>query len=161
MSFYSTNTSEQTVEEQIEAATYALDKCDMIVQECAVAILRDKAEKIANEQRRLIASKSPKLASLIKVGGLSAYSDSSRSWKLTIGYDSKAIEEGFEGLIMEFGRPGKRSGGVYQKGKHKGKPIGKVEPIPHIRRGFDNVIGEVVEELADELFDLIDESLDW
>lgn len=152
----SINTSEQSFENQIRAAIKALDNCDITLQERAVELLREKAKKIRDEQRNLIRSRSPKLANLIEVGNLTAKS-SSRSWRISIGYDTAAIKEAFEGLVMEFGRPGKNSDGVDKNGK----PIGRVEPTPHIRQGFDNVIDDVVDEMAQELFDLIEESLVW
>lgn len=152
----SINASEQSFEYQIRAAIKALDNCDKSIQERAVELLREKAKKIRDEQRNLIRSRSPKLANLIEVGNLTAKS-SSRSWRISIGYDTNAIKEAFEGLVMEFGRPGKSSDGVDKNGK----PIGRVEPTPHIRQGFDNVIDDVTDELAQELFDLIEESLVW
>lgn len=152
----SINTSEQSFENQIRAAIKALDNCDITLQERAVELLREKAKKIRDEQRNLIRSRSPKLANLIEVGNLTAKS-SSHSWRISIGYDTAAIKEAFEGLVMEFGRPGKSSDGVDKNGK----PIGRVEPTPHIRQGFDNVIDDVTDELAQELFDLIEESLVW
>jgi len=152
----SINASEQSFESQINAAMKALDNCDKSIQERAVQLLREKAEKIRDSQRHYIQGRSSKLANLIEVGNLTAKS-SSRSWRISIGYSTEALKEGFEGLIMEYGRPGTTSKGV----DTLGRKIGKVEPTPHIRAGFDAVIDDVVDEIADELFDLLEDTLTW
>lgn len=152
----STNTSEQSIESQIMSAVKALNKCDITVKEKVVALLREKAKVIRDEQRRLIEKRSPNLARLIDVGNLTVKSGVG-SYKIGVGYSSEAIKKAFEGLIMEFGRPGKTSDGVDKNGK----PIGRVEATPHIRQGFDNVIEKVADELRDELFQLVDEVLRW
>lgn len=152
----STASLEKTIDIQFKSAIKALDNCDAVVKEKVAALLREKAKIIRDEQRRLIEKRSPKLARLIEVGKLTAKS-SVGSYKIGVGYSTEAIKEAFEGLIMEFGRPGKTSDGVDKNGK----PIGRVEATPHIRQGFDNVIKRVSDELRDELFKLVEETLRW
>lgn len=152
----SINASEQSFESQMQSAMKALDNCDIAMQERAIELLRTKAIKIRDSQRKFIQNRSSKLAGLIEVGKLTAKS-SSRSWRISIGYSTEAIKEGFEGLIMEYGRPGKTSKGVDKLGRK----IGKVEPTPHIRAGFDAVVDEVADEIAEELFDLIEDNFSW
>lgn len=152
----SNNTSEQIIENQLQSAVKALDNCDLAVKEKVAALLREKAKVIRDEQRRLIEKRTPNLARFIEVGELTVKS-SVGSYKISVGYSTEAIKEAFEGLIMEFGRPGKTSDGVDKNGK----PIGRVEATPHIRQGFDNVIGKVADELRDELFNFVEEKLKW
>lgn len=145
--------SEQDVEIDIQHMIHALDVMDEEVNERVTTSFREGAEIIVQEQRRLIRGRSKKLPGLLKVG--KAMVSKKGTYTVAIGYDTKAIEEGFEGLIMEFGRPGKRSGGVYQKGKRKGKPIGKVTPTPHVFRAVDNKGDEAAYHVIDSVAEVI------
>ena len=56
-----------------------------------------------------------------------------------------------EGLIMEFGRPGKRSGGVDKKGRR----IGQVSPTPHVYRAVDNKGDAATSHVVDSVSEVI------
>lgn len=145
--------SEQDVEIDIQNMINALDVMDEKVNERVTTSFREGAEIIVREQRRLISGRSSKLPELLKVGKFIV--DKKGKLSVTCGYDTDAINKGFEGLIMEFGRPGKRSGGVYQKGKRKGKPIGKVTPTPHVFRAVDNKGDEAAYHVIDSVAEVI------
>ena len=141
--------SEQESENDINRLIADLDMMDDAVAERVATGLREGAEIIVQEQRRLISGRSSKLPELIKAGKIRKAR--SGSYTIACGYDSQAIAEGFEGLIMEFGRPGKRSGGVDKNGKR----IGKVTPTPHIYRGFDIASDKASEHLVDTVSEVI------
>lgn len=142
--------SEQdTVTKDIQDMINALDVMDDAVNERAASSIREGAEIIVQEQRRLISGRSKKLPELIKAGKARV----SKEGKYTVacGYDTEAIKEGFEGLIMEFGRPGKSSGGVDKKGRR----IGKVTPTPHIFRAVDNKGDEATSHVVNSVSEVI------
>ena len=89
---------------------------------------------------------------------------------ITVGYQSdvfKTDENGFNpgiiGTMHEFGRPGqsddarRKSETMKQTRKIKGvkKEViinkGKIDPVPHIRRGFDNVKEQAVQMVIDSV----------
>lgn len=126
------HSEQDTITKDIQDLINSLDIMDDAVNERAASSIREGAEIVASEQRRLICGRSKKLPELIKVG--KSRVSKKGTYTVAVGYDTEAIKEGFEGLIMEFGRPGKRSGGVDKNGKR----IGKVTPTPHIFRAVDN-----------------------
>lgn len=142
--------SEQdTVTKDIQEMISSLDVMDDDINERVVSSIREGAEIIVQEQRRLISGRSSKLPELLKAGKTMV----SKKGKYTVacGYDTEAIKEGFEGLIMEFGRPGKRSGGVDKNGRR----IGKVTPTPHVFRAVDNKGDEATNHVINSVSEVI------
>lgn len=146
----STNTSEQgfsmDIGNQLQDMIKALDMMDDEANQVVQSALLEGAEIIAKEQRRLIVGKSPTLAGLIKAGRIYVTKGKGR-YTISVGYDTEAIRAHPEAVIMEFGKPGKKSGGVDKLGRK----IGKVESINHIRKGFDNKNDEAAEHTIDML----------
>lgn len=149
----STNTSEQGF--SIQETLKSIDLMNDAVAASAAAALKSGAKLIETEQKRLISAKSGKLAGLIEAGKIKIRKKSGEI-VIEIGYSTEAIKAGFEGLIMEFGRPGKARKGVMKyplrNGKTQVRKIGRVEPTPHIRKGFDNKADEAAEMVLDELW---------
>lgn len=149
----STNTSEQGF--SIQETLKSIDLMNDAVAASAAAALKSGAKLIETEQKRLISAKSGKLAGLIKAGDIDTLKKSG-DIVIHIGYSSEAIEAGFEGLIMEFGRPGKVRKGVMKypltNGKTQVRKIGRVEPTPHIRKGFDIKAEEAADQVLNELW---------
>lgn len=141
--------SEQDVELDIRHMINALDVMDAEVNERVTTSFREGAEIIVQEQRRLISGRSSKLPGLLKVG--KSVVSKNGTYSVTIGYDTDAINEGFEGLIMEFGRPGKQSKGVDTLGRQ----IGKVTPTPHVFRAVDNKGDEAAYHVIDSVAEVI------
>lgn len=150
----STNTSEQSFS-IFHDTLKAIDLMDDAVASKAASALRNGANVIEAEQKRLISGRSSKLAGLIEAGKIKIRKKSGEI-VIEIGYSTEAIKAGFEGLIMEFGRPGKVRKGVMRyplsNGKTHKRKIGRVEPTPHIRKGFDNKADEAAEMVLDELW---------
>ena len=123
--------------------------------------MKSGAEIIMKEQKRLISGKSPELAEAISSSGV--YSNRKHELAVTTGYQSDAFQEhdgknlGIIGLTYEFGRPGQssqRSGNKMtqvRNGVQVEVKKGKIEPIPHIRRGFDNKIEEAANLTSEAL----------
>lgn len=123
---------------------------DSVANETA-SILRESGEIIAQEQRRIISGKSSKLPGLIKVGKVVTTKKGNAN--VLIGYDTNAINQAPESVVLEFGRPGKKS-----KGKDKkGRKIGKIEAISHIRKGFDYTKDTAAEVAIEKIKKVIDE----
>lgn len=137
------------MELEIQEMIKALDVMDEAVNERVTTSFREGAEIILQEQRRLIGGRSKKLPELLKVG--KSFVSKKGTYTVAIGYDSEAIKEGFEGLIMEFGRPGKRSGGVDKKGRR----IGQVSPTPHVYRAVDNKGDAATSHVVDSVSEVI------
>ena len=126
--------------------------------------LKSGAEIIMKEQKSLIDGEGTKheLAEAISCSGV--YSNSENELAVTTGYQSSAFEEsddgknlGIIGMTYEFGRPGQsdRRGWNTMWQTRNGKNVevykGKIEPIPHIRRGFDNKIEEAANLTSEAL----------
>jgi hypothetical protein len=126
---------------------------NMMVEDVASAtseILRESGETIAQEQRKIISGKSSKLAGLIKVGKIVVTKKGDAN--VLIGYDTDAINQAPEGVVLEFGRPGKKRGGIDKLGRK----IGKMEAVPHIRKGFDNAKEKATESAIEKISKIID-----
>lgn len=125
--------------------------------------LKSGAEIIMKEQKSLIDGEGTKheLAEAISCSGV--YSNRKHELAVTTGYQSDAFQEhdgknlGIIGLTYEFGRPGQssqRSGNKMtqvRNGVQVEVKKGKIEPIPHIRRGFDNKIEEAANLTSEAL----------
>jgi len=128
-----TNTSEQNLDITAQMQDLIKD-IDVMTEDVANGVsesMRRGGEIIANEQRQLISGKSSKLAGLIIVGKI--YVTKKGNATISTGYDGDAIKQAPESVILEFGRPGKKNKGIDKRGRK----IGKMEAIPHIRKGFD------------------------
>lgn len=148
-----------------------IKKLDMFDEKQNAAVLsamHKAGTMIEREQRRLISSKSKRLAGAIKQGKV--YVTRRGAVGVTVGYQDDAFEtysDGFNpgiiGTMFEFGRPGqsdarRRSKSMKQvrkdkEGKEKEVTIskGKIDPEPHIRRGFDNVKEQAVQMVIDNV----------
>ena len=145
-----TNTSEQSLDitTQMQAMIKDIDMMSDEISASAAEIMRESGEMVATEQRRLISGKSSKLAGLIKVGKI--YVTKKGNATVSTGYDGEAIKEAPEGVILEFGRPsGKRT---IDK---KGRKIGKMDAINHIRKGFDNKKDEAAQIAVNKLDEVL------
>lgn len=122
---------------QINQLVSALDRMDESVNAGALQAAQESAEIIAQEQKRLLsaanfAKPEADLQGLIKV----QKSSSRKYFKLKIGYDSEAIKQHPEVLVIEFGRPGK-SVRRMKPTDSLGRKKGDFPPqTPHIIAGF-------------------------
>lgn len=122
---------------QISALIDRLDQMSGDVDNGALQAAQEAAEIIAKEQRRLLSQAVFKehkadLVSLIKVRKISG----TRYFRLGIGYDSAAIQQHPELLVIEFGRPGK-SARRRKATDSRGRKKGDFPPAtPHIIPGF-------------------------
>lgn len=130
--------------------------------------IHEGAALIEAEQKRLAPNKT---ASAIKTGNI--YTTKKGKLKVDVGYLSDSFKKnengdglGLIGTIYEFGRPGsspQRSGNtMIQKrcGTEYEVEKGAIQPVPHIRRGFDNKSGQAVEITVGHVTDKIGEVLD-
>lgn len=145
-----------------------LNLLDDNVNAAVRAGIHDGAALIEAEQKRLAPSKT---ASAIKTGSI--YSTKKGKLKVDVGYLSDSFKKnengdglGLIGTIYEFGRPGsspqrssdtmiqKRGGTEYEVKK------GTIQPVPHIRRGFDNKSGQAALITVNYVNDKIEEVFD-
>ena len=144
-----TNTSEQSLDitTQMQAMIKDIDMMSDEISASAAEIMRESGEMVATEQRRLISGKSSKLAGLIKVGKI--YVTKKGNATVQTGYDTEAIKQAPEGVILEFGRAGKKSTDKL------GRKIGKMDAINHIRKGFDNKKEEAAQIAVNKLDEVL------
>lgn len=123
------------------------------------------AGMIQAEQWRLLATKHPDLVNYVKCYTRTRSKDYVR---FAIGYNSKTINENFQLLVIEFGRPGKssRCAGEMQKKPYKYKRKDGTEAsvirrkgdfptsISHIRAGYDIAAGKAADTLNNKLADI-------
>lgn len=149
-----------------------IKKFDMMDENVNKAVregLKAGADIIMKEQKRLIASKSQRLADSITKSRV--YANKKNQLGVQTGYQAEAFKADKEGetppgrvgMIFEFGRPG-------QKGKDEitqtrnGEKVkvknGKIEPVPHIRRGFDAKKEEAVKTVAEKLEKAVEKTLE-
>jgi hypothetical protein len=145
-----TNTSEQDITKQMQDLIKDLDMMADGIAEATTEILKESGEIIAQSQRQAISGKSSKLASLIKTREIKVTKKGNAN--VLVGYDSDAVEQAPEGVVIEFGRPGKKRGGTDKLGRK----IGKMEAIPHIRKGFDMAKEKATENAIEKIKKIID-----
>ena len=122
---------------QVNELISRLDKMARDVDEGTVQAAQEAAEIIAKEQMRLLSAavfreRKADLVSLIKV----RQANSKKYFRLAIGYDSEAIQQHPELLVIEFGRPGK-SARRRKATDSIGRKKGDFPPVtPHIIPGF-------------------------
>ena len=144
-----------------------LDLFNDHVNKALVAGMYTGADMIKNEQKRLISGKSRRLSAAIDKSEIEV--TKSGSLKVTSGYQADSFEiddngfnPGVVGMTYEFGRPGQsnntrrrdeyRYWSYYNK---KGTFVfmkqrkGTIQPVPHIRRGFDNVKDKVARTIIE------------
>ena len=138
------------ITEQMQAMIKSLDLMSDDVAEATTEILRESGDIIAQSQRQAISGKSSKLAGLIKVGKIVVTKKGNAN--VLVGYDSNAIEQAPESVVIEFGRPGKKRGGTDKLGRK----IGKMEAVPHIRKGFDMAEEKATESAIEKINKIID-----
>lgn len=140
---------------QINQLVSALDRMDESVNESALQAAQESAEIIAREQKRLLsaanfAKPEADLQGLIKV----QKSSSKKYYKLKIGYDSEAIKQHPELLVIEFGRPGK-SARRMKPTDSLGRKKGDFPPqTPHIIAGFTLAKDEAAGHFRDRMAEI-------
>ena len=139
---------------QVNELISRLDKMSDDVDEGAVQAAQEAAEIIAKEQRRLLSQavfreRKADLVSLIKV----RQAQSKKYFRLAIGYDSAAIQQHPELLVIEFGRPGK-SARRSKLTDSLGRKKGDFPPMtPHIIPGFYLAKEEAAEHFRQRLLE--------
>ena len=140
----------------IKAMIKKLDLLDEDVNKAIREAMHEGADIIMKEQKRLISDKSKRLSDAISKSQV--YVNKKGELGITTGYQSGAFKTdntgfnpGIVGMTYEFGRPGQsaqRSGETMKQTRY-GKKIkvrkGRIQPHPHIRRGFDNKVHEAVQ----------------
>jgi len=121
--------------EDINDMIAALNRMDA---KCGVSereAMEEAAKIVADEQRRIVAETSPKLAGLIKV---KIVQDKTRT-KAVVGYDSDDIKAHPEILVIEFGKPG-LSKTTIRRRKVNGvnRRLHRYSPNPREFYAFDN-----------------------
>lgn len=124
----------EEITSQINKLITAIGGMDNGVEAAITDGLMQGSEIVAAEQRRIVSARSSTLAGLIKVGKITL--TKAGKLRVSVGYDTPAIQSNPEAVIVEFGRPGKNSDGVDKLGRK----IGALQPTPHIRQGFDSKI---------------------
>lgn len=151
----------------LDAFIKQLDLTKENVNKALRAAMYTGADMIKNEQKRLISGKSRRLSAAIDKSEIEV--TKSGSLKVTSGYqadtfetDDNGFNPGVVGMTYEFGRPGqsnnsrRRDSQRWWHYKNKnGKTVymvqnkGAIQPVPHIRRGFDNVKGRAAQTVIE------------
>lgn len=141
----------------------SLDMLDENVNKATREGLNKGADIIVNAQKRHISSKSQRLANAISKGKI--YVTKKGNIGISTGYHAKAFKkdkDGFQagmvGMVFEFGRPGQKGDTMKQKrnGETVTVKIGAVQPVPHIRQGFD----ETVEQASQTVINSVSAEID-
>lgn len=135
----------------LEGFIKELDMFDENVNRALRTALHTAGDMIGQTQKRLVLSKSKRLAAAISTSQV--YTTKDGALGITSGYqsgafktDSDGFNPGLVGMVTEFGRPGQsaqRSGDTMTQirgGKRYSVSKGRIriQPYPHIRRGFDS-----------------------
>lgn len=146
----------QGAQQTLSMLITALDHMARDADSGAASAMEESAEIIAAEQKRLLAGAvfeepTADLAALIKV----QKSNSRKYYRLRIGYDSQAIKEHPELLVIEFGRPG-RSARRSKKTDSLGRKKGDFPPeTPHIRAGLDLSKDKAAAHFRDKMAEIL------
>lgn len=128
----------------LEGFIKELDLFDDNVNRALLTALHTAGDMIGQSQKRLVLSKSKRLAAAISTSRV--YTTKAGALGITSGYQAGAFQEdstgfnpGLVGMVTEFGRPRSSKTKMEQtrNGKKHSVTIGKIQPYPHIRRGFD------------------------
>ena len=144
----------------LEGFIKELDLFDDNVNRALLTALHTAGDMIGQAQKRLVLSKSKRLAAAISTSDV--YTTKDGALGITSGYQSSAFKSdsdgfnpGLVGMVTEFGRPGEspqRSDPETNrrvKGKTYKVKKGTIQPYPHIRRGFDAVKDRAAQVLID------------
>ncbi len=117
--------------------------------------LENGARAVADEQKRIISSKSDTLPNYITI---KADKTKRGNKYYRIGYiGADTVDKWLHGAVLEFGRPGKRGRGTIKQTRH-GREVdvrnGYIPEYSHIRRAFD-LHGESIAESVKTAFDQI------
>lgn len=139
---------------QINALAEKLDRMSEDVSAEAESAAKEAAEIIAREQRRLLSKALFREHKADLIGLIRVRKDSSRKYyRLKIGYDSDAIQQHPELLVIEFGRPGK-SARRSKLTDSLGRKKGDFPPMtPHIIPGFYLAKEEAAEHFRQRLLE--------
>lgn len=139
---------------QINALAEKLDRMSEDVSAEAESAAKEAAEIIAREQRRLLSKALFRERKADLIGLIRVRKDSSRKYyRLKIGYDSDAIRQHPELLVIEFGRPGK-SARRSKLTDSLGRKKGDFPPMtPHIIPGFYLAKEEAAEHFRQRLLE--------
>ena len=105
------------------------------------------AGKILSDEQKRILSQREKYAKLSEFITVKTKKEKG-TWTVMCGYQTEAIQQHFEVLIIEFGRPGKK--GAIDKRGHK---IGVIQPYPHIRAAMFTKGEALKRYIADRVFE--------
>ena len=164
----------------IKAMIKKLDLLDEDVNKAIREAMHEGADIIMKEQKRLISDVSPKLADTISKSNV--YATRKGEIGISVGYQQSAFKEdsegfnpGVVGMTWEFGRPGQssqRSGKTMKQkrmvndstGEKVAKEIdvkkGKIDPHPHIWKGFDTKKAAAVKVVADAVERIVKKNSD-
>ena len=111
-------------------------------------ILEEVGDELIDEERRMLQGRSNKDGSPTKLSGLltKQITKTGKLYKVKAGYDTATIKAHPESVIIEFGRPGKKS----RKDK-LGRKIGAVQAYSHIRAALISK-KKAITELAENRF---------
>lgn len=125
--------------------------------------------RICQAQKRRISGKSSRCAEAISESQI--YTTKNGTLGITSGYqvgafktDSDGFNPGIIGTMFEYGRPGQSQGrtGKTMKQTRHGKTVevnkGVIQPVPHIRRGFDEELEAACNDLIESVNEVIDKS---
>ena len=139
-----------------------LNMFDRRVNEAVILSMHKAGSMIEEEQKRLVPESHKELRRDIRKSGL--YVTKKGAIGITSGYQKEAFilypngfNAGIVGTMLEFGRPGQSPGhtGTTMKQVRNGEKVeinkGKIDPVPHIRRGFDNVKEQAVQMVIDSV----------
>lgn len=154
----------------INAVIQKLNLLDENVNRAVRKSMKSGADVIQKEQMRLIEDTSKRLAKAISKSKI--YVNRKNDICISTGYQASTFRQskdgniGVIGMTFEFGRPGKSAGHscktMKQKRKRKSagggmelKEVevnkGTIQPVPHIRRGFDNKVKQAAETVISEV----------
>lgn len=140
----------------LEGFIKELDLFDDNVNQALRTAMHTAGDMIGQAQKRLVLPKSKRLAAAISTSRV--YTTKDGALGITSGYQAGAFQEdstgfnpGLVGMVTEFGRPRSSRTKMEQtrNGKKYSVTIGKIQPYPHIRRGFDAVKDRAAQVLID------------
>lgn len=138
----------------IDKFVKTLDRCSIRLNADVGEALGKSAKIIEQEQKRIISQKSHNLSQYIHS---KAEKTTKEKQYYRIGYTGEeAVDEWLCGMVLEFGRPGKKNKGYDSLGRRNGR----MEEFSHIRRGFDNKVDEAdktVQKAFDNIVDDLEE----
>ena len=133
------------IQQDIRAAIKAIEDMEKAAGgEFIRETMLDAGKILSDEQKRILSRKYPQLSEFITI----KTKKEKGTWTVMCGYQTEAIQQHFEVLIIEFGRPGKK--GAIDKRGHK---IGVIQPYPHIRAAMFTKGEALKRYIADRVFE--------